>query len=98
MDNNELVKIKTVLGSREVSDELIKQYYEDMSSIALQLNKETTEPIKAIIRESVVELINRQGDEGIANASGGSQSYTYEDAIDNLKKRLLPLRKGVKTL
>lgn len=98
MENNEIVRIKAILGNRDVPIDLVQTYYEDMSSIAYDMLKESTDYSKAIVRECVVELINRRGDEGISSASGGSQNYSYEDAIKNLKQRLLSHRKGLKTL
>ena len=93
-----IVDIKTRLSVREVSDDLIKSYYKGMSVVALSIVKEDTDLTKEYVKEAIIELINRQGDEGIASANGGSQTYTYEDAVENLKKRLLPHRKGVKCL
>lgn len=93
-----IADIKTRLSVREASDDLIKSYYEGMSVVALSIVKEDTDVSKEYVKEAVIELINRQGDEGISSANGGSQTYTYEDAVENLKKRLIPHRKGVKCL
>lgn len=96
--DSELLDIRIRLGNREVDDSLIKKYYNGMSVVALDFLKEATDLSKEYVKEAVIELINRRGDEGISSGNGGSQSYTYEDAVENLKKRLLPHRKGVKTL
>lgn len=98
MDTSEIGKVKTVLGTRTASDDLINVYLEDMSVVALSVLGEVTDMSKVIVRECVVELINRQGDEGISSSNGGSQTYTYEDAIENLKRRLKAHRKGAKKL
>lgn len=93
-----IADIKTRLSVREASDDLITSYYEGMSVVALSIVKEDTDLSKEYVKEAVIELINRQGDEGISSANGGSQTYTYEDAVENLKKRLMSHRKGVKCL
>lgn len=93
MNNVELSKIKTVLGTREVSNELIEVYYEDMLSVALsycRIKSSETYPhaFTQAVRNAVIQLINNQGDEGITTSTGGNQIYNYEDIIDNMKKRL----------
>ena len=93
MNNVELNKIKAVLGSRTVTNELIEVYYEDMLAVALSYCRmKTSEPYPTVfsqaVRNAVIQLINNQGDEGITTSTGGSQTYNYEDIIDNMKKRL----------
>ena len=88
-----LLKIRTYLGAnyREGTDSIIVDIYEEMRSIASNTSnlKEDDKRLYPYIKNAVISKYIRLGTEGMNSSSEGSESYSYIDIEDKLRKDII---------
>lgn len=70
---------------------ILRGIFEDALEIALAKShrREANAPLLVIVRNYVLSVWNKRGDEGMTGSGAGGQSFSYEDAEEKLSKEIV---------
>lgn len=70
---------------------LLRGIYEDALEIALSKSHRTNPnaALLVIVRNYVLSVWNKRGDEGMTGSGAGGQTFSYEDAEEKLSKEIV---------
>lgn len=70
---------------------ILRGMFEDAIEIALAKShrREANAPLLVIVRNYVLSVWNKRGDEGMSGSGAGGQSFSYEDAEEKLSKEIV---------
>lgn len=79
------------LGMSEDADGLVGVLFDALLAEAQTAANRTDTPdaLLAIVRDTVIAVYRRRGDEGVSSSSVGGQTYAYDDLHDHMLQRIV---------